>query len=423
LTNPGGASSALVTSPSAIVSRIERRLDQSRRFGRDVDALFKQLNVALSAEWPVDELESLGLAARAFTAASYWGSRMEQPARSVRVAAELSLTTIHSELARVDPSVVTELAEVLLDAWASTSTLPRIVFTRVLIGGVPKEARRQFDLRIQRRSHQIKHQVTDLMESLQGATATASAREYVLLGARLSAADGAHEDALEIIASEPLSDPIVIEAYVDILIDLDRKKEAVDRLRRSLAVLPDKRPVRERLIDLFIDAQDVKSAVEQLLALLKEQSDVLSWEILCDLLVLDDPTQLAGIRASLEEEAPALFVDVLIAQGDADGVAKSSRAKTFSYEQLWRIGHFLAENGNRKAARVYERAISLQGAVAQSKLQCVDFGVRLEAVIPYFESIERPTKPARLAKELLGRQRNNVPLKRELERIFGKKMK
>jgi hypothetical protein len=225
------------------------------------------------------------------------------------------------------------------------------------------------------------------------------------------------------IATEPLSDPVVIEAYVDLLIELDRKTEAVDRLRRSLAVLPDKRPVRERLIDLLIGAQDVDGAVEQLLALLKEQADVLSWEILCDLLAVDDPKQLDGIRAQLQEDAPALFVDVLIAQGDPEGVAKASRAKTFSYEQLWRIGHFLAENGNRKAARVYERAINLQGAVAQSKLQCVDFGVRLEAVIPYFESIERPTKPARLAKELLARQRNNVPLKRELERIFGKKMK
>lgn len=423
MTNIGAASAAFVTSPSAIVSRLERRLDQSRRFGRDVDTLFKQLNVALSAEWPTDGLESLGLAARAFTAASYWGSRVEQPARSVRVAAELALTTIHSELARAEASVVTELVEEMLDAWAATSTLPRIVFTRVLVGGVPEEARRQFELHIQRRSHQIKHQVTALMESMQGTTATASAREYVLLAARLRAADGEYEEALEMIAAEPLSDPIVIEAYVDLLIEQDRTTEAVDRLRRSLAVLPDKGPVRERLIDLFITAGDVDGAVEQLLALLKEQADVLSWELLCDLLAQEDPDQLNRIRASLEEESPALFVDVLIAQGDVEGVAKASRAKTFSYEHLWRIGHFLAENGSRKAARVYERAISLQGAVAQSKLQCVDFGVRLESVIPYFESISRPTKPARLAKELLGRQRNNVPLKRELERIFGKKMK
>lgn len=407
----------------AIVSRIERRLDQSRRFGRDVDALFKQLNVALSAQWPTDEKESLSLAARAFTAASYWGSRMEQPARSVRVAAELALTTIHTELARVQPSVVSGSVEALLDAWAATSTLPRTVFTRVLVGGVPAKARRKFDLQIQRRAHQIKHEVTALLESMQGATATASAREYVLLGARLRAAEGEHEEALEAVASEPLSDPIVIEAYVDLLIDLGRKGEAVDRLRRSLAVLPDKRPVRERLVDLLVDAQDVNGAVEQLLALLKEQSDVLSWELLCDLLAEHDPKQLGEIRTTLHEESPALFVDVLIAQGDVEGVAKASRAKTFSYEQLWRIGHFLAENGSRKAARVYERAINLQGAVAQSKLQCVDFGVRLEAVIPYFESIERPTKPARVAKELLGRQRSNVPLRRELERIFGKKMK
>ena len=414
------ASTGFVTTPVAIVSRLERRLDQSRRFSRDVDALFKQLSVALSVEWPEDPAEALALACRAFTTASYWGSRMEQPARSVRIAAEISLTVIHQTLDDIDAGVVSELVGPMLDAWAAASTLPRIVFTRVLVGGVPAEARRAFDLQIQRRAHQIKHQVTALMDSMQGTTGTASAREYVLLGARLNAADGDHDEALELIATEPLSDPKVINAYVDLLIELDRTGEAVDRLRRSLAVLPDKGPVRERLVELLIADNDIDGAVEQLLALLKEKSDVLSWEILCDLLAEQDPAQLRTIRDSLEEHSPALFVDVLIAQGDVESVARASRAKTFSYEQLWRIGHFLAEAGSRNAARVYERAIRLQGAVAQSKLQCIDFGVRLEAVIPYFESIERPTKPARLAKELLARQRNNVPLRRELERIFGK---
>lgn len=414
------AQTGLVTTPGAVVSRIERRLDQSRRFGRDVEALFKQLNVALSAEWPEDATESLELACRAFTAASYWGTRMEQPARSVRVAAELALTKIHADLQRVSPHAVAELAEQILDAWSAASTLPRIVFTRVLVHGIPDEARRAFSLRIHRRGHQIKHQVTALLDSLQTVTGTASAREYVLLGARLRAAAGEHEEALEEIAAEPLSDPKVLTAYVDLLLEVGRTEEAVDRLRRSLAVLPEKRPVRERLVDLLIAAGDVNGAGEQLLALLREQSDVLSWEILCDLLAERAPALLEEIRDSLEEQSPALFVDVLIAQGDVDGVAKASRAKTFSHDQLWRIGHFLSEAGSRKAARVYERAIALQGAVVQSKLQCIDFAARLEAVIPFFESIERPTKPNRLAKELLARQRNNVPLRREMERIFGK---
>jgi hypothetical protein len=295
--------------------------------------------------------------------------------------------------------------------------------TRVLVDGVPPSARRSFDLQIQRRAHQLKHQVTALLDSMQGDSGTATAREYVLLGARLTAAAGDHEEALEQIADEPLSDPQVINAFVDLLIELGRTGEAVDRLRRSLAVLPDKGPVRERLVELLIGASDIGGAVEQLLALLKEQSDVLSWELLCDLLAERDPDQLSEIRNSLEEHSPALFVDVLIAQGDVESVARAARAKTFSYEQLWRIGHFLAEGGSRNAARVYERAIKLHGAVAQSKLQCIDFGARLEAVVPYFESIERPTKPARVAKELLARQRTNVPLRRELERIFGKKMK
>ena len=412
--------SGLATPPGAVVSRIERRLDQSRRFGRDVDGLFKQLNVALSAEWPTDASEALELACRAFTAASYWGTRMEQPARSVRVAAELALTTIHAELPRVPANVVAELADQILDAWASTATLPRIVFTRVLVHGVPDEARRAFALRIHRRGHQIKHQVTALLDSMQTTTGSASAREYALLGARLRAAAGDYDEALKEIAEEPLSDPQVITAFVDILLGQGRHDEAVDRLRRSLAVLPEKRPVRARLVDLLIGAGDVDGAVEQLLALLKEQSDVLSWEILCDLLADRDPGLLADIRDSLEDQSPALFVDVLIAQGDVDGVAKASRAKTFSYDQLWRIGHFLSESGSRKAGRVYERAIKLQGAVAQSKLQCIDFASRLEAVVPFFESIERPTKPKRLAKELLARQKNNVPLRREMERIFGK---
>ena len=414
--------SGVVATPSGLVERIERRLDQSRKFGRDVDALFKQLVVSLTADAPADLGQCLVVSARAFVAASAWAQRADPPTRAIRVTGELALTLLLSSLHDLPDADAAEHAGALVDAWASATTVPRHVVSDIILDAAKPATLSAVASVLLRRSHQLKHQVAGLLDGgSAGFTGSASARECTILQARILSRRGEVDRALDLLAAEPVSDPKVPLAFASILMEHGRGADAIERLKRCLVVAPNKRPVRELLVDAFVALGDTAEASDQLVTMMHETGDVVCWELLCDLLIENEKDRLLEIRERLQTEAPALFVDVQMAQGDVESVAAASRAKTFSYQQLWRIGDFLAGHQSRTAARVYERAINLQGAVAQSKAQCGDLASRIESVIPYFEAIERPTKPARLAKELLTKNRNNVPLRRELERVFGPK--
>lgn len=408
-----------VATPSGLVARLERRLDQSRSYGRDVDTLFKQLVSSLVVNGPMDPLERLDVGARALTAAAQWAQQAEHPSRAIRVTAEMAATHLYHAL-RAAGDDAEARADDVVTAWAWAGTVPRDVLSDIILDAASDAVLRAVGAQLRRRGHQLKHQVAALLDAPDRVDAgTANARDFALFHARVLAQLGKLSEALGILADEPSSDPRVPITYAEIYRAQGQHEEALERLRKSLVVAVEKQPIRERMLDIYIEEHDTEQAVEQLIRTLHETGEIFYWEMLCDLLAEIDPERLSTMGDSLREEAPALFVEVLIAQGDVEAVASASRAKTFSYQQLWRIGEFLESHGSRKAARVYERAINLQGAVAQSKLQAVDFGERMERVIPFFESIERPTKLRRLAKELMSRNKNNIPMRREFERIFG----
>src|SRR5690606_10265436 len=112
----------------------ERRLDQSRRFGRDVDQLFRQLDAALLVDWSDEAPGALQLAIRAFIVTSQWATRAEQSTRSIRVSGEISLTCIYRAVARQGDGAA-EHAEELVRAWSHSSTIPRHIATEAVIGG------------------------------------------------------------------------------------------------------------------------------------------------------------------------------------------------------------------------------------------------------------------------------------------------
>lgn len=408
-----------VATSAGLVARLERRLDQSRSFGRDVDTLFKQLVATLTARAPAGPTEQLDLALRAFIVSSQWAEQAEHPSRAIRVSAEVALTQIYRGLVRLGDDA-TSLADALVSAWSWAATVPRDVVTDVLVDGATPQVRRAISTVATRRAHLLRHDVSGVLDAKQdGRAGTASLREYTLLLARLAARDGGLERAVDLLADAPMSDPRVSLTFATIYCECGEVEQAVDRLKRCLVVAPERRGVRERLLEIYLGESDVELAIEQLIRALHESGDIFYWELLCDILVALDPARLDRVTDNLREESPALFVEVLIAQGSVDDVVRASRAKTFSHEQLWRIGNFLSEHGNRKAARVFERAILLQGAVAQSKVECADLGQRIENVIPFFESIDRPTKLRRLASDLMAKNKNNIPMRREFERVFG----
>lgn len=408
-----------VATPSGLIARLERRLDQSRSFGRDVDTLFKQLNSSLVATAPVEPLDALTVGVRALTTSSQWADQAEHTSRAIRICAEMAVTHMYSALQALGDEAV-DCADEIVTAWAWSATVPRDVVSDVILDASSPATLRAIGATVRRRGHQLKHQVAALLDAqARPDSGIATARDFVVFHAKVLSRLGKVNEAIEMLSDEPVSDPQVPIAYADIYLEHGQPKEALERLKRCLVVAVEKRAIRERILEIHIDEGDVEQAIEQLIRMLHETGEIFYWELLCDLLAALDPNRLSTMVESLKEESPAIYVEVLIAQGSVDSVAKASRAKTFSYQQLWRIGEFLAAHGSRKAARVYERAFNLQGAITQSKLQAMDFGERIERVAPFFDAIDRPTKLRRLAKDMLSRNKNNIPMRREFERIFG----
>jgi tetratricopeptide (TPR) repeat protein len=416
---PQEAQPAGASLPSeGLVARLERRYEQTQLYGRDVDELFRQLAGDIRASWPEDPVTRFTLSVRALRIAAAWAERARGPEKSLLIVSEVALAHIAVALYEVQPEG--DWVEATADAWDESGLLERDAIAEVLLDRLDDDVLVELEAIIRRRAHQRKHEVAGMLETMQrgGPAGLASARDLALFHARILATLDRVEDALAILDRESASAPAVVLAYADVYERAERIDDAIDRLRRAAIVLADKRPVLERLFDLYLANDNLDAAVAQQFQLLAETGELLYWDVLCDA-VEDRPDLMDALLERLREASASTYADVLMAQGDVSGVLNAASAKTFSYDHLWRIGAFLQPHDDRAAARVYERAIALQGRTAQSKQECADFGARLEGVLTFFDAIGRTTKPRRLARELVKAQKNNVPLKREMERIFG----
>jgi hypothetical protein len=244
-------------------------------------------------------------------------------------------------------------------------------------------------------------------------------RDNALLLARLTAAAGDLDEALRILDDEPIGDPRVLETTAAVLLDASRGVEAMEHLRKALVKSRHSARIRERIIDFHIQNNEIDPVVDQVFVLLEEEGDLVYWHLLTNWIAEHQPERLEQLRRRLRIQLLPKYVEVLMDEGDITGVAEATAAKTFSYEQLWRLGDFLSTHAAEIADKLYERAVVLQGSTAQSKVDCAALGERIEKILPFYERIGKPTKPRRLFRDVLERSRNNIPLKREFERVFG----
>ena len=403
-----------------LVARLERRYEQTRLFGRDIDDLFKQLVDDLRAHWPEEPVERMELALRAFRIAAAWAERAKTPQKPVLIASELALTHIAVALPLTTPS--DECVANLVDGWDESVVIDREAVEMILLEGLDEAALQSIEGGLRRLAHQRRHEVAGLLETMQrdGPMARATSRQCVIFHARVLAHIDRYDEAFDLLESESASAPAVILAWADLLERAGDFEGALERLKRGLIVVEDKARLREKMVGLALSIEDVDGAVAQLVQLIAETEELLYWDLLCDLFD-GDRAALDGALGKLRAESESMYAEVVMAHGDHDAVSEAANAKTFSYERLWRIGHFLGAKDDRAASKVFERAIQLQAASAQSKAECGDLGQRIESVIPVFERLGRKTKPRRIAREVLKRHKGNVPLKREMERIFGAK--
>jgi hypothetical protein len=413
-----------LTGPTGSLVQLQRRLDSSRPIARDVEELFAQTayDLALCDDATTEQLVLTCI--HTVELAGLWCARNPANKRPMTVASEVAFTRLKELLPHFDgwnPDVVDRVAA----AWRVCSAGPRFLFTIILIRCARPELIQRLRETMQREHARSRTQTgvlpedTLIMTPGVAALAVNGPRDNALLLARLTAAAGDLDEALRILDDEPIGDPRVLETTAAVLLDASRGVEAMEHLRKALVKSRHSARIRERIIDFHIQNNEIDPVVDQVFVLLEEEGDLVYWHLLTNWIAEHQPERLEQLRRRLRIQLLPKYVEVLMDEGDITGVAEATAAKTFSYEQLWRLGDFLSTHAAEIADKLYERAVVLQGSTAQSKVDCAALGERIEKILPFYERIGKPTKPRRLFRDVLERSRNNIPLKREFERVFG----
>jgi hypothetical protein len=416
---------SILLGPTGAVSLLQRRLETGRAFGKDIEELFRQVAYDTVLEESSVLRSEISAALQTIRVAGQWAQRAQTTSRMVGQASEVAfqrLTRLLPNCTDHDP----ELLDEALEAWRSCGPGSRFLFMIVFLNFATPAFLRLLRDALQHEHLRSKVDTARLLDAplimTPGTIApVASPRDNALLLARLMGRLGEVQGALDLLDLEPTGDPRVLETTAAVLLDARRGDEAMEQLRKALVKTRHSARIHERLLDYSIQNQDFDRVVEQVFVLLEESGELHYWHLLTDYVNQTAPSRAAEVRARLRDQMLPKFVEVLMDEGDFEGVSEATSAKTFSYDQLWRLGEFLEAHAPVIAERLYERAILLQGSVAHSKVECASLGDRIERTLPFFERIGKPTKPRRLLRDLLERPKNNIPLKREFDRLFGNK--
>jgi tetratricopeptide (TPR) repeat protein len=414
-----------LSGPTGTITQLQRRLDANRAYARDVDELFLQLSYDLALE-PQDSSGELVLCAlKTVELAGRWSQRVQQHKRPITQAAEVAFTRLMLLLPAYDahhPDVVERVAA----AWDACGAGARFHFTMVVIRCARKPLLERLRDHMERQHLRAKAASETLPDAplimTPGTTvAVNTPRDNALLLARLCAASGDLQRALKLLDEEASTDPRVLETTGAVLLDAGQGDEAMEYLRRALVKSRHGARIRERMLQHYLERGDEAATLEQVLQLLEETGELYYYHLAANWLASTDPARLSWLREQLRDRALPKLVELYMEEGDIDAVAEATNAKTFSHDQLWKLGDFLQDHAPAIASKLYERAILLQGSTAQSKLECASLSERVERVLPFYSAIGKPTKPRRMFRDLLDRSKNNIPMKREFDRLFGAK--
>lgn len=382
------------------------------------EASLRQLAALAAGAWPEDANVGFALAVRMLALSSTLTENGIAPGATLQLA-ELALSHISAELP-LQRGVPTTVARTLLDSWHTQQSLPRDLVAEVYVQSAPKAVLRELilllDEEVDEGSNQ-RHGV-DFTASLFRRGTQPEHRDYLLFHAKAQAANGRVADSMRTLAQTDV-DADILEASAEMLADDGNYEAAIERLRRALVLTDDRRGIREQLYELLKTSGDLDGAYQELFTLLRESNDVLYWNILVHELSDAAPEQLLAYRAKLAEHFPGLNVEILIHEGDQAGVVAASKGKNFTAAELWRIAEYLRTRRPGAAIQLYLRSFSLGGATARTRQECETFANQLESVLPFFEAQNAGARLKRTAKEALARHKRNIPLEREMERVFG----
>ena len=399
------------------LKELDHRVQTGKAKSRDIDELLHEIAEAITVLWPKDPEEGFGLIVTLFTSLIEWylASRGNRTGSSL---VELSAWRL-SYVLRSMEKISIEQMDILLQIWRKIVVLNRQEFGAIILDSLPKEHLLLFEKRAQVAFARLKSDfdAMPIVRTKEMRALPSASRDFMLLLVELHLRFGNMEEAQNYLSKELSSDPKVMLTAAHLFHEKGDLEEASSRIHRAIIIEDNPAQFRAYLVDILMKKGEFEGAIEQILLLLEETGDIFYWYVLAEYLK-KRPDVLEGVRKRLKRDTLSLYVDVMMSEGEYDAVKVASRGKTFSYDQLWKVGYFLSTSRPKTAARVFERAVTLQSAVSQSRAQTMDLADRMEGIRGFFARLGRHTKLRRLTKEILRKNRHNLPLQREFRDKF-----
>jgi hypothetical protein len=210
-------------------------------------------------------------------------------------------------------------------------------------------------------------------------------------------------------------------AAAEILDEAGRTGEASAWLLRA-TVGDEPLTIRQLIFDRAWAGKAWQEALDQQVAIIEASQDGEPWRGFRSLLEEEAPELLPRAKELLRLRAPDAYMTILLQEGPDEEVALCAQSKAFSAARLWEIAGLLQPRIPAEAAKLYERALQMQGVAAVTRIEMTAFLERVREVTPFFESLGRPTKAHRIARDAAAVSKCGAALKREYEHFFGSRL-
>jgi hypothetical protein len=360
-------------------------------------------------------------AASTLTALGQAAERLNFRDRRLLEVTDQLLHRLLSDLAAWHPQSDSEI-ESLFEAWERLPSSRRAPVTLALAALEDREAIIALERRVSRELLRTNPDVSSLLSLMQrDSTQATRPRDLRLLGARLRARLGDPDGALALLAQESSGCAACAVAAAEILDGLGRSDEASAWLLRA-TVGDEPLTIRQLIFDRAWAGKAWQEALDQQVAIIEASQDGEPWRGFRSLLEEQAPELLPRAKELLRLRAPDAYMTILLQEGPDEEVALCAQSKAFSAARLWEIAGLLQPRIPAEAAKLYERALQMQGVAAVTRIEMTAFLERVREVTPFFELLGRPTKAHRIARDAAAVSKCGAALKREYEHFFGSRL-
>ena len=407
---------------AALLAAEWSRLAHEPSLARDrSQELLQALDRLPLTSWPQRPRDRARTAASTLASLGVAADRLNFRDRRLLEVIDQLLHRLLSDLPAWQPAA-NEALELLMEAWERLPASRRAPMSLALAALEDREAIVALERLAERELRRTNPDVSSLLSLMQrDSTQATRPRDLRILVARLRSRLGDTGGALELLAQDSSGCAVCAMTAAEILDGAGRSDEASAWLLRA-TVGEDPLTIRQFIFDRAWARNAWQEALDQQVAIIEASQDGAPWRGFRSLLEQQAPELLPRARELLRLRAPDAYMTVLLQEGPDDEVALCAQSKAFSAARLWEIGGLLQPRIPSEAAKLFERALQMQGVAAVTRIEMVSFLERVRDVTPFFESLGRPTKAHRIARDAAAVSKCGAALKREYEHFFGSRL-